>query len=303
MAVTTRRASNQVSFFDRQIIVGDKQQTEAMAKKESLGDLDDVAKRAIRQEEDDAKSLLIAKESENFTRIYALKCYNGWLKILDHSALIVSVKLDGKLGKSYRRCDDNGYGKARAKYGVVSIPPESVGDFIVRLHKAGIPLVSDDLAYLEFELGERIEKEEMIKMIHMDELLIDKTNKLVMPREVLPNLRANVKELLNFTHSELRDHKDSVKEMFLNDVERMVIDINKLIIATARGNIEIKKALTEMQKFVEETYANATTMCDMGIISAGHYRTFVNLVIRVENEVSREIKRMAVKEFEKNAKK
>lgn len=303
MSVATRQDGGQQSLFGDTIIVGDKQQTEALAKADASRGLDDAAKKAARREEDEAKKLLITKESENFTRIYALKCYNGWLKILDHSALIVSVKLDGKLGKTYNRTDDNGYGGVRAKYGVVSIPPASVADFIVRLHKANIRLVFDDLDILEFELGERVSKEEMVKMIHLDELLIDKTNKLVMPKEMLVNLRASVKELLKFTHVQIHDQRDSVKLMYLDDVERTVISINKLIIATSRGNIKIEKALEEVSRFVEDTYANATTMCDMGLISAGHYKKFVDLIIRVENEVSREVKRMAVKEFDKKTKK
>ena len=45
------------------------------------------------------------REAENYTRILALKCYDGWLKIYDNSAIIVSIWLDGKLGKTYaRRC-------------------------------------------------------------------------------------------------------------------------------------------------------------------------------------------------------
>lgn len=303
MSVAARQSLKQQALFGEPIVVGDKQQCEAVAKAEAARSFDDATKKSVRREEDEIKKLLITRESENFTRIYALKCYNGWLKILDHSALIVSVWLDGKLGKTYNRTDDNGYGGVRAKYGVVSIPPDSVADFIVRLHKAKIKLINDDINFLEFELGERITKEEMVKMIHMDELLIDKTNKLVMPKEVLPNLRADVKELLKYTHSQIRDHRDSVKEMYLNDVERTVIEINKLIVATSRGNIEIKETLKRVSNFVEDTYANATTMCDMGLISAGHYKTFVDMIIRVENEVSREVKRMAIKEFEKDTKK
>ncbi len=137
--------------------------------------------------------------------------------------MIVSVWLDGKLGRPYERRDDNGYGK-KAEYGVVSIPPDYVTDFIQRLVKVGIALKFDDIWTLEFTLGERISKEDMVRMLHEDELIIDKVNQLIMPREVLPVLRATVKSLLVFVHNQVQNQKGSTREVFLNDVERLAVE-------------------------------------------------------------------------------
>ena len=68
---------------------GVKQQQEANEKAEAAADLswgDKAALKAIRQE-DTNKKMLLTREKENFTKIYALKCYNGWLKICDNSAI------------------------------------------------------------------------------------------------------------------------------------------------------------------------------------------------------------------------
>ena len=125
---------------------GAKQQEEAndkMAKAHELRN-DRAALKSVRREEDANKKALLEREKENFTKIYALKCYNGWLKICDNSAMIVAKRLDGRLGRSYKVSADGGYG-TRAAYGVVSIPPASVGDFIERLARAGIKLSFDDI--------------------------------------------------------------------------------------------------------------------------------------------------------------
>ena len=86
-------------------ILGDKQMNESKAKAEMARQLSTEEKISLRREENQEKEKLLEREAENYTRILALKCYDGWLKIYDNSAIIVSIWLDGKLGKIYaRRC-------------------------------------------------------------------------------------------------------------------------------------------------------------------------------------------------------
>lgn len=277
---------------------GDKQVKEAEEKSKHAGELNAAEKKLIRQEEDLNKKLLLEREKENFTHIFALKCYNGWLKIYDNSAMILSVWLDGRLGKRYSYADDNGYGSSRAEYGVISIPPSSVGELIRELARAKIPLRVDDVWVLEFELGERLSKDEMVKMLHENELIIDKVNQLVMPRALLPGLRAVVKTLLEFVHTQVMGQRDSIKDIFLNDVERKAVEMNRMVIATARGNIDVLKCLNGIGGFVEGMYESATTMADLRLITAKQYKSFVDLIKRVEAEQGRALKRQAILEAE-----
>ena len=279
-------------------VPGETQGQMALEKFKAAKELDKVTTKSVREEEDQNKEWLLEREKENFTNILALKCYNGWLKICDNSAMIVSVWLDGRLGRRYERKDDRGYGK-HAKYGVVSIPPDQVGDFILRLAKAKIPLSFDGEWVMEFNLGERVSKEDMVRMLHEDELIIDKVNKLVMPGEVLPGLRNAVKMLLVQIHCEIRDQKDSTKEIALNDMEREVISMNKKIIATARGRMEVEMCFECVGRFVEEMFENVTTMSDLRLITAKQYKKLVDLIMGVENEQAREMKRRAIKRVEK----
>lgn len=280
------------------VILGDKQSEESKAKAEMARQLSTEQKVVLRREENQEKEKLLEREAENYTRIMALKCHDGWLKLYDNSAIIVSTWLGGKLDKTYVRKDDGGYGKPKAKYGVVSIPPVSVGSFVQALARVGIKLIYDDAWVLDFELRERIEKADMVRMLHEDELLIEKVNKLVMPKEVMPGLRMTVKLLLNFVHAEVRSHKESMKDVFLNEVERLAVDMNRMVIATSRGNMKTDKCLAEIAESTERMYENATTMCDMGLLSAGSYKRFVDLIIGVQKEQARMVRRKALIEAE-----
>ena len=282
------------------LLPGDRQAEEAKAKWEASKSMTDEQKREIRHEEDEEKALLLEREKENFTHIFVLKCYNGWYKICDHSAIIVSTWLDGKLGKKYERNDDGGYGKAdtRAQYGVVSVPPSSVLYFVQGLVRNRIKICFDGPWVLEFELGERITKEEMVRMLHEDELVIDKVNKLVMPKEVMPGIRSAVKKLLLHVHAEVRSQRDSTKDVFLNDVERRAVMMNKMVITTSRGGLEVEDCLVKLAQETEGLYADATTMMDMKLITAKQYKTFVDLIRHVQDEQSRMVRRRAVVEAE-----
>ena len=65
-------------------ILGDKQLNEAKVKVEAAKKLITEEKVVLRREENQEKEKLLERERENFTRILALKCYDGWLKIYDN---------------------------------------------------------------------------------------------------------------------------------------------------------------------------------------------------------------------------
>ena len=108
----------------------------------------------------------------------------------------------------------------------------------------------------------------MVRMLHEDELLIDKVNQIVMTKTVMPNLRADVKLLLNFVHTQVRNQKDTTKDIFLNDVERRAVEMNRIVIAAGRGRMKVEKCLEELRRMVEEMYEDATTMVDLSLITA-----------------------------------
>ena len=59
------------------VILGDKQSDEAKAKAEMARKLSTEEKVVLRWEENEEKEKLLEREAENFTRIIALKCYDG----------------------------------------------------------------------------------------------------------------------------------------------------------------------------------------------------------------------------------
>ena len=277
---------------------GAKEQEEATAKAEAVATLDLSTKKALRQEEDLNKKVILEREKDNYTQILALRCYNGWLKICDHSALILSKWLDGRLGKRYENHEDKGFG-VQAEYGVVSIPDAQVGNFIERLARVGINIVYETEWLIEFDLGERVSHEDMVRMLHEDEMIIEKVNELVMPKAKLPVLRAEVKLMLVYVHSRIGAQREYTKEVFLNDVEKQVIELNKLIVATARGRVEETKCLELVGEYAEELYTDLTTMSDMKLITAKQYKEGVDIIQRIEAEQARAIKRLKVAQAER----
>ncbi len=279
--------------------VGPKQQAEAVAKKQRMEMLDRVARQEYRQEEDMAKKAILSLEAGNFSKIYVLKCVDGWMKVFNHSGVILAKYLDGRLGRHYELNDDKGYGADVAMYGVVSIPPTSVLELVARLVHAGIKLEDDTEWMLTFDLGEKISQEEITRLLHENELIIDKVNQLIMPRAKLPKLRAYVKTLMELVHTRTRDQKSSMKNVFLNDAERVVVEMNKKIIATSRGAKKMDECVMEIFAALETVYENITTMSDLKLITAKQYKELADATTKVYEECQREMKRWQVARVKK----
>ena len=289
-------ATNANTHYQR-IVLGDKQKQEMMKRSEYAQSIKDSLHKEERVgliEKDEAyKRKLLKKEAMNYTQVYVMKNWDGWLKIYDHSAMIVDKWLDGKLGRAYHANEDRGYG-VLAEYGAVSIPPMQVGDFVRALLNADLKLVNESESELEFDLGERVPQEEMVRMLHENELIDAKANEIVLPKEKLVNLKASVAVLLDFSYSLIREQKSSAKDIFLDDAERRIVAINKMVIMTARGVVKVDKCLEEVRARVEELYADARTMRELKLITARQYLELVNKTRDVEMEVGRERKRRKV---------
>ena len=271
------------------------QQEEALRKQSVAKEWSKAERRQFRREEDVAKAELLKREAENFTQILIFKCADGWSKVYNHSGVILSQWLDERLGrKSYELNDDQGYANVKAEYGAVSIPPASLADLIQRLVRAGLSMVDDSRWVMEFDLGERIDHEDMIRMLHENELIIEQTNKLVMPWATIPRLRAAVKQLLELVHTRIHGQRDAVKFTFLADAERSVVMMNRIVIATSRGAMRLDACLKQMALLVEEVYEYVTTMADLKMITAKQYRELVEVTRRVDEEYKRELKRIVV---------
>lgn len=271
--------------------MGEKQAQEAGLRKVAAEKLkgkehDDERLRFL-EEDDRVKEKLLKKEANNFTRVYVMKNWDGWYKIYNNSAMLVSKYLDGKLGRRYTLKDDKGYGK-HADYGAVSIPAEQVKDFIRGMLVAGLDILSETDREIEFDLKERVDQEEMVRMLHENEIIVAEANKLVMPREMLKDLRAAMMVLTDLVHVRITGQKISTRESFLNEVEHRTVTMNKTVILTIRGNIKLDKCLEQTHAFVEEMYADATTMMDLRLITAKQYLELVNKTKAVENEIGRE---------------
>ena len=279
------------------IVLGDKQKQEALERNRKAHTLKmDVGKEErieYLQKDEEYKKKLLKKEAMNYTRVYVMKNWDGWLKVYDHSAVIVGKWLDGKLGRSYHVNEDRGYGEVAA-YGAVSIPPVQVGDFVRAMLNASLKLVNETDDELEFELGERVPQEDMVRMLHESELIDAKANEIVLPKEKLPNLKASTAVLIDLLYSLIREQKSGVKEVFLDDVEQRAVKMNKMVILTARGTIKLGKCLKDVLAAADELHADAKTMRELKLITARQYLELVNRIHDVEMEVKREIKRRKI---------
>ena len=258
----------------------------------------EAERRQAKEEYISRKRTLLKREEENYTKLYVIKCIDGWYKVFGHSAVILAKHVGRKVGKNYELNEDRDYG-VRSEYGCVSIPPTKVDDFKARMLRAGLKLQNEWENGLDYELGERISHEDLLRMIHEDELLAEKANTLVMPNEVLPDLRADMKILLETVHARVRRQEKSARAIFADDMERVAVKMNMLIIAASRGAVKVDECLMSLCRSMELLYEYATTMADLKMLSPKEYFGLAMKIKDMENQVKREMRRREVRKLER----
>lgn len=255
-------------------------------------------RKRIKEEYLDHKRTLLKMEEQNYRKLYLIRTYDGWYKLFGHSALFLSKHLHDKMGKTYNLNPDQDYG-VRSSIGSVSIPAKKIDEFRLRAERGKLKLVREWTTGIEFDIGETLTEEDVTRMRHEDELMIAHANELVMPHAIMPELRARVREMAKNVHDAVTHQSKLSRTTFLNDFEIKAAEMNMMVIAVARGRIEIDECLEKLLELVEIMYEYATTMADYQMISPKKFFQMIKRIRAVEEQVKREMKNQALKRVEK----
>lgn len=265
---------------------------------------DEIERRVKKKEEKERylehKRTLLKMEEENYSKLYVIRCYDGWYKIFGHSALFLSKHLNEKIGRTYNLNVDRDYG-VRDQNGMISIPPDKLEELKMRMNFAKLHLVREWSDGLEYEIGERLTEEDVVRMQHEDELIAARANEIVMPHVIFPELRAQVRDMAELIHSAINRQSKISKAAFLSDMERKAVEMNRLVIASARGGVKPDECLDSCLEMLEEIYEYTTTMADFQMVSVKKYWCMVKKIRAVEDQVKRELKKQAIRAAEKQA--
>lgn len=248
------------------------------------------------------KMALLEIEKENYSKLYLVKTYDGWYKMFGHSALFLAKHLNDRVGKNYTLHFDNDYG-VRDKSGSISIPGDKLSEFKLRMKYAKINLVREWDEGLEFEIGERLTEEDVVRMEQEDEHIAAKANELVLPHAIMPELRVQVKDMTRMVHELISNQSKLAKTAFLFDFEKEAVEMNMLVIAMGRGAIEIDICLEKLLEMVEMMYEYITVVADLDLIPPKKFYRVVKKIRSVEDQIKREIKKQTIRKVDSGRKK
>lgn len=248
------------------------------------------------------KMALLEIEKENYSKLYLVKTYDGWYKMFGHSALFLAKHLNDRVGKNYTLHFDNDYG-VRDKSGSISIPGDKLSEFKLRMKYAKINLVREWDEGLEFEIGERLTEEDVVRMEQEDEHIAAKANELVLPHAIMPELRVQVKDMTRMVHELISNQSKLAKTAFLFDFEKEAVEMNMLVIAMGRGAIEIDVCLEKLLEMVEMMYEYITVVADLDLIPPKKFYRVVKKIRSVEDQIKREIKKQTIRKVDSGRKK
>ena len=248
------------------------------------------------------KRALLELEKDNYSKLYLMKTNEKWYKMFGHSALFLAKHLNDRVGKNYTLHFDNDYG-VRDKSGSISIPGDKLSEFKLRMKYAKINLVREWGEGLEFEIGERLTEEDVVRMEQEDEHIAAKANELVLPHAIMPELRVQVKDMTRMVHELISNQSKLAKTAFLFDFEKEAVEMNMLVIAMGRGAIEIDICLEKLLEMVEMMYEYATVVADLDLIPPKKFYRVVKKIRSGEDQIKREIEKHTIRKVDSGRKK
>lgn len=254
-------------------------------------------KRRAKEEYLRRKLTLLEIEKNNYSKLYLLRSNEKWYKLFGHSALFLSKYLTNRVGKTYTLHFDNDYG-VRDKNGSISVPADKIEEFKLRMQYAKINLVREWGYGLEFEIGEKLSEEDVVNLEAEDEYITAKANELVLPHAIMPELRAQVREMTRQIHTLISNQSKLSKTAFLFDMEKAAVKMDKTVIAMGRGMIEIDEALEKLLNGAENMYEYIAVVADLELVPPKKYYDTVKKIRLVEDQVKREIKKQAIRKVE-----
>lgn len=262
---------------------------------------ENVAKQEWRAEHNRRKASLINAEKENYSRLYLLKSNDKWWELFSHSAVFYAFYIGKMLKNRPRIVEDKDYSGNGSKIGRVAIG--SLKDFVDSMKALGLKQARDDEVLKVWELGKRFSQEEFLELLHEDEVMVDRANNIARVKDVMPDLRAEARAFLVELHSQIRNQDQAVKIAFLGEVERVAVRLNRNVVAVSRGTMTRRECLTAVGADLVILYEYMTVMNDMGLLYSDKYYDLVLRLKQLEDQMKRDLKKVAVEEAEKEAKK
>ena len=241
------------------------------------------------------KQIVLTHEKRNQTEMIFYKTPSGtWYKAIEKSAVYFASKYAKMVESKAKLQIDKDY-KFASKTGCVSIP--NIDNLIKKFEVIGVKLVSakDDI-YI-FKMPERITGDEYNLMREQSRTTIERANKMIRPKDMMPNLMEDAKELFTTVFWTFRDMNEQSKRIIGDDFATAIRNVIVGYTIMVKTNGDPKEFLDKALLKVAEADGYFMAVSPLRIIKDDKLLQIAEQLAKLRNQIIFEQKRIAVREI------
>ena len=236
-----------------------------------------------------SKARILEREEENYTKLALVYSGEGFWKLFDHSALIYKHVLAPRLGLEPKLKTDEDYGKIVAKYGVVTI--NNFDKFEQRMTNLGVRRSYKKGRIAVFLLGEKIGPEKMKELYTYEADRWERANRLVMPVNVMPALRARIRDVAVCVHEMVRKLDGTARDSYGTDMDKISAKMLSDFLMMANGWKDCGVYLNETLKGLHTLNARLAVTKEFRLVKPDKVFQLMDFINKAQTKVIEEIKR------------
>lgn len=231
----------------------------------------------------DVKRRVLGWEKDNYTKLAVVYGGKGWYKLFDHSAIIYVCQLAKRLKMKAELVSDT-------DFDVTTDSPvflfRDFDRFEERLKKLKIYRSSVGDGVVVFDLGYKVDASDLVMMQKENEIIRERANKLVLPKEVFPGLRNEIRILAHGIYEEARKMEGVARKMMGEEMVSIITEMYVSFVEAANGHADMRLFLKAAVKDLRRLDALLLFLSDLRIIEDKKNYDLIIQVGRVQKKVA-----------------
>lgn len=243
------------------------------------------------------KRIVLAREKHNQNELIFIKApTTTWYKAFDKSATYFAAKYAKLIGSKATIKIDRDY-QFQSKIGVVSIP--NMEAMIEKLKKVNIELIDTKDEIYTFKLNERITIDEYNLMREQSEAVLERANKMIKPKEMMPNLLEDAKDVFQTVFWTFRDMHEWARQRvgaeFADELRGIIVDYTVLV---KSKELEAEEFLDRAMERVCRADGCFVALLPLRIVNDDKMLEIATKLLKLRNQIIFERKKLAVKKID-----
>ena len=243
------------------------------------------------------KRLVIQKERRNYKYLILFKGSNNWWKAINKSAVYLALDISPKISSNIRLLEDSDY-EFKAEF---TASTHSIEDLTRKMAVLGIDLIDETDDVRTYALKDNYTANQYNLLIENHKSDITRTEDLILPHKLMPNLLEDLKELQHSVFYEIRKLDAASRELigtdFSKTISHMIIKYTKIARNTqSDAKAYLREALDDIETV--NGFCHALDSLRLPITERKMFE-FQRLISKTRDQIIFEMKREGMKDIDK----